>query len=334
MKLYNLIIIICALSISGCNKMKDNIVYIKPIIGNDTLKYSITNLPENILYPGQVFICGDKFVIHQHKTDTMFYVFDLNNLKYLYSYGTYGTGPDDFLQINTSNIIKTKRGLKVCSINNYLIDIDIEGKQIRKKEKLYTNNELFNGFEQINDSVYLFTNMTDVNYQFLVYNMTDNTTNSIIPYPEWIENERYKNSHITKIIDCNGYIVTNDNGTKTALFYGYMNCIRMFDENWLPFKTYFIGNVGNKISQNYNERISYYPIHPQNVRNTIYNIYRGENSLEDILQIWSWNGELIKSERLGFKISSFCISEDQKKMYAVKSLDDGPCQLIIYNLED
>ena len=70
MKLYNLIIIICALSISGCNKMKDNIVYIKPIIGNDTLKYSITNLPENILYPGQVFICGDKFVIHQHKTDT------------------------------------------------------------------------------------------------------------------------------------------------------------------------------------------------------------------------------------------------------------------------
>ena len=319
---------------SGCNKMKDNIVYIKPIISNDTLKYSIMDLPENILYPGQVFICEDKFVIHQHKTDTMFYVFDLKNLKYLYSFGTYGAGPNDFLQINTSNIVRTNNGLKVCSINNTLIDIDIEEKKIHKREKLYADYELFNGFEQINDSVYLFTNMTDVDYQFLTYNTLNRTTSSVIQYPDWLDMETYKDNHISKIIDCNGYTVTNDNSTKTAMFYGYIDCVRIFNEKWELFKTCVIGNLESKIPQDYTKRIVYYPIRPQNVKNTIYNIYRGKDCPEDILQIWSWDGELIKSERLGHRITSFCISENKDKMYAIKALNDGLCQLIIYDLKN
>ncbi len=334
MKRYNFVIIICTLLMSGCNKMKDNIVYIKPIISNDTLKYSIMDLPENILYPGQVFICEDKFVIHQHKTDTMFYVFDLKNLKYLYSFGTYGAGPNDFLQINTSNIVRTNNGLKVCSINNTLIDIDIEEKKIHKREKLYADYELFNGFEQINDSVYLFTNMTDVDYQFLTYNTLNRTTSSVIQYPDWLDMETYKDNHISKIIDCNGYTVTNDNSTKTAMFYGYIDCVRIFNEKWELFKTCVIGNLESKIPQDYTKRIVYYPIRPQNVKNTIYNIYRGEDCPEDILQIWSWDGELIKSERLGHRITSFCISENKDKMYAIKALNDGLCQLIIYDLKN
>lgn len=336
MKLYNSIIIICSLLIftTGCNKAKENFVYIKPIISNDTLKHTIIDLPENILYPGQIFICEDKFVIHQHKTDTMFYVFDLNNLKYLYSFGTYGAGPNEFLQINTSNIVKTKNGLKACSLNNTLINIDIEEKNIRKKEKLYADYDLFNGFEIINDSVYLFTNMTDVDYQFLVYNTLDSTTNPVMPYPNWLDIETYKNNHISKIIDCNGYTVTNDNGTKIAMFYGYIDCVRIFDEKWNLFKTCVTGNIENRIPQDYTKKTVYYPIRPQNVKNTIYNIYRGKDSVEDILQIWSWNGELIKSERLGYKITSFCISENKDKMYAIKALNDGLCQLIIYDLKN
>ena len=316
------------LSIVGCNSKNEDYAYINTTINSTLSEYTIKELPENIIYPGNILISEDKLVITQHKTDSIFYIFDVENLEYLYSFGNYGSGPNDFLQMNTDNIIKKKNGFRVYCIDNSILDVDINKRKIINKEQFISDYELFNGFEQLNDSMYVFTNMQDEEYQFVTYNTKNGSITPIIRYPEWIDEEYNEHDLISKIIKYNGHLISNNDGSKIAMFHGYMNCMRLFNSKCDIYKTCILGNECIP----YSHDIVYYPIRPQNTEEYIYSVYRS-NMGEDVLQKWSWTGELIKSYKLDYKISSFCISDDGKKMYAIIYSDNDICKLAIYNME-
>lgn len=323
-----IIISVIILSIAGCNSKNENYTYINTTTNSTLHEYIIKELPENIMYPGEILISEDKLVIIQHKTDSIFYIFDVENLEYQYSFGNYGSGPNEFLQINTDNIIKKKNGFKVYCIDNSILDVDINKRKIINKEQFISDYDLFNGFEQLNDSLYAFTNMQDKEYQFVTYNAKNGSITPIIKYPKWIEDGYNERDLISKIIKYNGHLISNNDGSKIAMFYGYINCMRLFNSNGDTYKTCILGKERNP----YLHDIVYYPIRPQNTEEYIYSVYRGDTG-KDVLQKWSWTGELIKSYKLDYKISSFCISDDGKKIYAIIYSDDDICKLVIYNIE-
>lgn len=327
------------LAITGCGKKNTGEAtknVFRPI-PDSTIEVTVKNVSGNILYPGNIFISGDKLIVLQQDMDTLFYVFQLPEVEFLYSFGTKGEAPNEFSNIYNESIIPTKEGFKLYCANNTINEISLKERAIIKKEHISSDYDLFNGFQAINDSLYCFYNMTNPDFQFVLYNSHTQETTAFGEYPQWTSDEAYETNHISKVIDCLSHVVVKEDQSTLAAFYGYFDCFRTFDCLGNHKETYLIEPSSEKyiLNNDINQRTIYFPYPPQTINDYIYCIYRNATSTDeqtDLLQIWKWDGSPVASYKLEHNISSFCISDEYKKIYAVSTKECNEDKIFIYDL--
>lgn len=130
---------------------------------NLKLRTNAIKVPVDLLMASKIFIVNDKLVVFDKKKEGIFNVFSLPEVKYLYSWGNYGEGPDEFSNIDPECI----------NISNGLVEIydNISIKKYEIGEKGFINKGVkkfvipigfpINRLVKINDSIYVVENLSD-----------------------------------------------------------------------------------------------------------------------------------------------------------------------------
>jgi hypothetical protein len=186
-----------------------------------------------ILLSGKIFIHEDKLIVFEQLHENMFKVFELPTLKYLYSFGDKGMGPNDFVSVGNDDII---------TYNSEFVEIYDVGKI---KYVKFTDSIAYiadtkplnlshlktpvNRLKKCNDSTYYFDNWLENKQQneFIRLNIFSYEQSYFSPYPDWIhlvsEEKKY-----TTYLKSTSYNSFND---KIAVFYYHFPVMKLLDND-------------------------------------------------------------------------------------------------------
>ena len=144
----------------------------------------------------------------------------------------------------------------------------------------------------------------------------------------WIRNRILINSAITHLINFvyNKLTVSKPDGEMFASFYVYIKMMRIYNRHGEMLNEIVLEHANSSLDNE--EKITYYPYPPCADNKYIYVLTKQEE--EPILEVWTWNGELVERYSLDKKISNFVVSNKYHTLYAVnKDIED---KIYVYKL--
>jgi len=332
--------------ISGCSIFdeSENFTSIEaieygPVLESET--YSFDG-QMNILRSGQMINFNDLFlIVSDAEEDAIFKVFSLPELDYLYSWGSIGSGPDEFRhvpinQVNVSNNQIIIYELGTQDLVSYEVTDSTFNYSGREELNYDGQHGILSGIKKLNDSKYIAeygTGLEDTNYEFIALEPGNSTPlYKFGEYPETglAEHERYFNYRKTTALSFKR--------EKFAAFYLHQNKFKIFDDE---------GNLVDmfQIIDEYSDSTPsdqfLYRTAKEVSDQFIYTfgIHEKRESLSEInenffpsLEIWDWEGRQIFRAKFDRHISDFVVSEKHQKIYAYSEHDIT--SLFVYDLPD
>ena len=306
-------------------------IKIDDIVATDTLVSNALTVKENILMPTKIFAIEDKLLIFDHAKTNIFKVFKLPDLEFLYSFGNKGKGPDEFTFIDPNSMKMIDNEL--CFLDNYTIKwISVEDDRmlITKKKTIKIEKAPTNRLCLMNDSIYVADAFfhDEFKHEFQKVNISKKAV---------IEKfGNYPNEKIDFKEDIDKYLAfmkastSNLRNDKIVSFYLYFNRLKIFDINGKLLKDVVIKHNHPKYKPEAKNDNIIYRVEPFATNKFIYvlNIERSKRDFESNistfmpkLEIWSWQGELLKKYILDKPIIAFTISDDNSKLYGTSILN-------------
>jgi hypothetical protein len=275
-----------------------------------------------------MFILNDCIWVLQTKKDTLFDVFDLHDYRYLYSTGTKGSGPDDFVFPMEQTIQVTDNGFTI--FDGYTM----KTMELQSKGSLHTilNEKIFdvfpvNGFAKLNDSLCIaFADCsigTTGDFEYQIKNTFSKKIIKVSEYPNLTIN-KYDQDQRCQIYS--KYVIVSPTKEKFAAFYSYFKFFRIYSIE---------GNLEKEIHVNiapystndlddWTKRNIYYrrPVPTEKY------IYAPCSSNE--IQIWDWNGNPVMQYFLDRNFHSFAVSEKLQKLYTISYESED--KIFVYDL--
>ena len=268
-----------------------------------------------ILYPDAMFIMNDQMWVFQGKKDTIFDVFDIQTCKYLFSTGTKGRGPEDFLSPVGQTIQAENVFFTILDHNNlktvvWQPDFGLHTVSVQKTFDLSP----INGFIKLNDT--LFCAFADCatrstsDFEFQLKNIHDNSIIKFSTYPEYLAKRKFDQETRCQIYY--KYLVANPVKRKFAAFYSRYKVFRLFSYEGILEKEIHVNIPPFQIRdvENSEKRIFFYA----RVVSTDQYIYAYCASNKEI-QVWDWDGNPIIVYSLDRDYFRFTVSEEHKKIY-------------------
>ena len=291
-----------------------------------------------ILAPDAMFVMNDQIWILQRKMDPLFYVFDIQTCNFLFSTGTKGQGPDDFI---------FPRGLTIQSENDFFTILDVGkgnivktmewipnyGLRTLKSEVPFSDGNPLNGFIKLSDSLFCafadcFTG-TVGNLEYKIMNTLDRKEFKFSKYPENIVRKKLEQDMKCQIYGKN--LIANSEKKRFAAFYNYFKFFRIYSyEGELINETYVnIPPYQTKNIENWEARLIYYG-KPEASDQYIY-AYCSANKE---IQVWDWDGNpIINYMLMNDKIySKFTVSEKLKTIYLLSYDEDDLDKIFTFEL--
>ena len=308
-----------------------SITIVKSFPIHKDLKSEIVSIPSDVvLYAFNLFVTNDKLITFNSDKEYIFDVYQLPDLQYLYSGGTQGNGPTDFMNVARKTFIPTDKGFKVFIEGHKKLKEVLVGEECMNinQENIVTLKDievdLVNGFLSLNDSTSLYWSGFDAETEYTLFNHNDKNATTFSPYPDWDGGSIMGNKIFTYVKNS----VKNHDGTKFASFYGYFKKIRIYDNtgNLLNDIAVEVPPYSDDIEELTQDRIQYYYGYPHATKDYIYALCRNDkpntNETSTELQVWNWKGEPVAQYNLDKRISLFTISEKYKKIYGVNADDE------------
>lgn len=311
----------------------------------DSLNAETLKLKEFIFKPKKLLTIGDKLVVYDDVEENFFKVFDLDKLEFLFKWGKYGNGPDEFQFIDANCM----RGTNDC--------IEFLDNSIFKKYGVGPNNNFelkdqfdlkFLGIQDINRLCKLNENL------FIVAHFDE----QMEPDKEHVLFSRNLQAPLKKFgqipptrREFSGYVqrdnffikfpVANANKEILMIFYRNVNLIKVYDFNGNLKKEIIVNDSNTSTEDDALDSNSgkIYFVEPFATDKYVYvlmiNKIEGEifNNFDTFIpeiQVWNWDGELKSRLLLNKPIITFAVSESLKKIYAI-DLDGGE-SIFTFNL--
>lgn len=293
-----------------------------------SLKSTPIEVPSVLLYPRNLFLLKEHLIVLNEKTDTLFQMFGMPDLKYQGQFGIKGEGPEDFTLPSIQAVSQDKQGFTLNDMNR-LKSISVVGSEPHiSSVTLPYEFPYFNGLVKLKDSLYCCNAGYEAEYE-LRFLYPDGNYKDKGEYPEGVK-PRFK-SILTRNQAYNSLLIAKPDGARLAVFYQHARRFRIYDADG-ELKTDNILNVSpcqELPAGNDSERY----IHPIFLYATDRYIYalNLDMTSEEIenrtgnpnIQIFDWEGHPVKQYHLDCYISSFAVDEQNGCIYGVFIEDEN-----------
>lgn len=308
MKCYIVAFLLLNILLGSCSSQKNQLVTLPNAV---ELYADSISIPPVLLAVTRMFIAHDTLIVYEQRKDTLFSFWKLPDCQYLFSAGTKGQGPDEFLMLDKV-FVETDNGFKTFELSsnkvkNLMIDRK-EGLKLSSEQRLEVEQMPLNRLLFLADSSYCFLS-NDENYEYTLLDKKQKTHN-FSQYP--IEMIDKKADEINSFV-YNKLTVAKPDGEKFAAFYGYIKMLRIHDRRGDLLKEHVMGKPVDLSDGD--KRLTYYSSYPFASDKYIYVLNVVENQKK--MEIWSWDGIPVAHFLLDKKIDSFTVSEKYNKVYAV-----------------
>ena len=284
---------------------------------------SITT-PPVLLSVTRLFIVHDMLVAYEQRKDTLFSFWKLPECQYLFNAGVKGQGPNDFLILDR-NFVESKEGFKVFELpSNRVKELKIDSSgtfKLISEQRLKVNQMPLNRFLFLADSSYCFLSQDD-KYEYTLLDKKQDT-HQFSDYPfDLLKKDKGDDNNFVY----NKLTVSKPDGEMFASFYVYIKMMRIYNRHGEMLNEIVLEHANSSLDNE--EKITYYPYPPCADNKYIYVLTKQEE--EPILEVWTWNGELVERYSLDKKISNFVVSNKYHTLYAVnKDIED---KIYVYKL--
>lgn len=332
--------ILCVSLLFSCSPERGEEVVVEKFSNVQSLTSDIHSISEEILLPRTLFIANNFLIIYKEREDKLFDVYDLPGLKHLYSFGTIGEGPNDFMLLDARSFRPIENGFQVLEAGSHIlktIRVDSQNIEIIKSEKLFEDQMPSNGFYPMKDNMYLSSGAIGALNEYVFFDRATQTFQEFGEYPEWSKTDIDQPFQLftTYLKNC----VVHPDGDKFASFYGRFKRFRLYNikGNLLKDVNVKIEPYTTDVKDSRGEYI-YYATSPRAVEDKIYAVCfnskpsdpQGNQSYE--LQIWDWEGNPISCYKLDKEITYFDISKKYNKIYGINQKKEN--EIYIYDLPE
>lgn len=284
-----------------------------------------------ILAPDEMFIYNDQIWILQKKKQILFDVFSLPDGKYLYSKGTIGQGPNEFIFPVVNTIQTEEKGFTVLDVNVLKTVVLQPDSSLRVVKSEKTFNQIpVNGFVKLNDSLLCaFADCatgTTGEYEYCLKNLSDGADIKFSEYPD-LTAKKFEGDERCRIYY--KYLVANANERKFAAFYSYFKFFRIFSFNGELLKEIRVNVPPYRQTENienWEEREVFYgkPLATEKY------IYARCHSNE--IQVWDWEGNPVIQYITDKEFFTFAVFEKDKKIYMVSAEESDLDKIYVFDM--
>lgn len=315
MKQIVLLLMMYSLLLVGCSPQCENVLVkyssFAEVVSLSSVKLEV---PPVLLYPRGVYLSDNHLIVFNEKTDTLFQIFKLPDMKYRGQFGIKGGGPNDFMLPLIQPVVCDEKGI-VLSDGDKLkrISFNENGFGVQTT-KLPFGFPYYNGLQRLTDSLYCcFAGFEDE--QPLMLLKLDGSSEKIGNYPEDVS-PRFKNT-LARNQAYTGLLVSNPEGTRFAMFYQYLRRWIIYDANGIMLSDNCLEiQPGHALPKVEDEERYIHPIAVYATKKFIYTLNLdmtvqevGSQINNPNIQIYDWEGRPLRKCNLDCFISSFVINE-------------------------
>lgn len=305
----------CSACFLGCTPKSNQANCFPPI---QNLTADSISIPPILLSVSRLFITNNTLVAYEQRKDTLFSFWSLPHCKLLFSAGSNGQGPDDFLMLDR-NFKITPKGFSVFELpSNTVKEVEImPGNKLKtvSAKKVPTDISPLNRLLFLENNSYCFIS-SDEKTEYTLLDQSGNSRN-VSEYPTSLGNQ---NEGESNQFTYNKVTVAKPDGSKFAAFYAYLKLIRFYHSDGTVLKEVLLEKP--QLPTTGEKKTVYYSSHPYANDQFIYVITAAQAD-QTILEVWDWDGTPIANYLLDQKIAMFTVSEEQNKVYAVDKEKEG-----------
>jgi len=306
-------------------------------------KYPVENA--GILNAQEIININDEYILISDEDDeAILKIFSLPDLRYQYSWGTEGRGPDEFpyipldkIQSYEDKIVLNeigKRELRTYTVNDSTL--------LRENvESLSHNNQEgpLADITFVTSDLYVAENgmvATDLENEFVALEPNNDSIKFLFgEFPE-TELRGYE-----KLFEFVKTTESSPNGTKIAAFYLNHNLIAFYDNEGNLINRFKVEEQHNFIKnreegENYRYRkllkTSNQYLYSLGYYNEREYINENIESFQTTFEVWKWTGDLVFKAKFDTPIHNFTVSEKYGKIYAYSVLDMS--NIYVFDLPD
>lgn len=300
------ILLICLL-INGCiskGKLGDQLPKLVSLTADSI------SIPPVLLSVTRLFVANDMLVTYEQRRDTLFSFWSLPHCDYLFSAGTKGQGPYEFLTLDRT-FSETSQGFKLFELaSNKVKEVVVDAAGTFKvvvDKQLNVEERGLNRFLFLENGRYCFISDKEES-EFVLLDEEENLTYFGI-YPDGILAK--KDGELNRFV-YNKLTVANPKGDKFASFYSYMKCCRIYNSKGDMLAETMVERPKTIES---GERYVYYSSFPYADNESIYLLTNEKDST--VLEVWNWEGVLTARYLLDKPVYCLAVQSKQKKVYAL-----------------
>lgn len=322
-------ILICIVS---CKEETANYTEVTEFPNIKEVEISVLNTDSVILSPEKIFIFNDQIWVLQTKNNKLFDVFEISTGKHLYSTGSRGQGPNEFVSPIASTLVVEG---DVFTLLDYNVLKTVSVDSVGNLEVISSKNTFdlvpINGFVKLQEGVFCaFADCatgTEGDYEYRLIDVSTDNELKFSEYPEFLTNKKFEGDQRCQIF--NKYPVSNPQIGKFASFYSFFKFFRIYNFDGEMEKQVFvkIPPFTSDDVDNWQKREIYYRP-PFGTRDYIYS-YCGSNEI----QVWDWDGNPVFQYILERPFYTFTVSEEHKKLFLVSKIEDDLDKIFVFDLE-
>jgi hypothetical protein len=294
----------------------------------------------NLYRPFRMFIHQHKMIVYDKMKDSLFKVFDAQDLTYRYTFGSIGAGPDEFTFVsettmNSSDYFEILDQHELC----YYAVTDSAAFQVSSPKIVIHKSGPVNNLKKISDSIYIFSNnISDDTFEkeFILYNINDRTDREFGDLMFFEDEDGMKSQSIeTQYFSLSKLITANSKNNKFAAFYFGYPYFKIFSSNILS----GVYHVNDEIQH---EENCVYFSGLYSTDKYIYTFWiampeeKIEADMENFkpnLLIFDWDGNIVKNYKCNIPIVRFAVNDSNDKLYAVSANEDDINAIYVCDLD-
>lgn len=318
-----LLLVFCSIS---CQKREAAHLSPREILDGGTLVAREIGLAHPTLLPTKMLVVSDKVVVFDNSRKTgIFDVYSIPDFTFLYSFGKIGEGPGEFRFVDPNSLGVLDDRIYIFTGGRAFItrldSIRATSENVLDLQESVPVNRLL----MLNDSTYV-RDIMEAEHggpeHILVKSGINKTLIRFGEYPEKkdlnppLDQEEIYRSFLKST-------VSNKQDARLAAFYTNHDRIKFYDRTGALQKD-VIGE--NPLVDRVDQDSEIYRVEPFATDEFIYVLYIGkskkevENEIETFrpqLEVWNWDGYLVKRFTLDEPITTFSISENHQKLYGI-----------------
>lgn len=307
-----IVLLLCSFLGSCTSSQKQSVVFSSSV----ELQSDSIIVPPVLLSVTRLFIAHDILIAYEQRKDTLFSFWKLPECQYLFSAGTKGQGPDDFLMLDKV-FFETDNGFKTFEISSNKVKevkIDSTGRlNLLAEQRLDVEQMPLNRFTFLSDNSYCFLSDNE-EYEYTLLDK-EHHLRSFSPYPKMLDKGKDEDNAFLY----NKLLVSKPDGERFAAFYVYIKMLRIYNKDGEMLNELVMDKPVNTVDDG--RRPIYYSQFPSATNQYIYVL--DESKDEEKMEVWSWDGTPIIRYLLDKKIDAFAVSEKYNVIYAInKDRDD------------